>query len=72
MQLSLPEQRAFRLIANNKFPTNPLIITFETRHGEIFKVRNPIRNFHDKSANVHQDENKKIEYKGSEMNQGGE
>jgi hypothetical protein len=41
---------AFHLIANDQFPTNPLIIMIEMRYGEIFKVMNPIRNFHDKLA----------------------
>jgi len=46
------EPRVFHPIANNQFPANPLIITFETRHGDIFKVRNPIRSFHDKLVDI--------------------
>jgi hypothetical protein len=42
------------------------------RHGEIFKVRNPIRNFHDKSAVIiYRVVGIKSEFKDSEMNQGG-
>jgi hypothetical protein len=45
----------------------------ESRHGEIFKVRNPIRKFHDKSvAILSRVVNTKFEFKDSEMNQGGE
>jgi hypothetical protein len=68
--LSENRQRAFRLIANNKFRTNPLIMS-ETRHGEIFKMRNPIRNFHDKLMDIHF-RPCCIELKDSDMNQGGE
>jgi hypothetical protein len=40
------------------------------RHGEIFKVRNPIGNLHDKLADIlYWDE---VKFKDSEMNQGGE
>jgi hypothetical protein len=67
--LSENRQRASRLIANNEFPANPLIIAIETRHGEIFKVRNPIRNFHDKSvAILYRAVVFKYEYKDSKMN----
>jgi hypothetical protein len=63
----------FHLIANDQFPTHPLIIMIETRHGEIFKVRNPIRNFHDKFVNIlYRAFFINIEIKGSEMNQAGE
>jgi hypothetical protein len=71
---SLPEQRAFRPIAKNQFPTNPLIILIDFRHVEIFKVRNQIRNFHDKSVAI-LDRTVvaiKSEFKDSEMNKGGE
>jgi hypothetical protein len=69
--LSENRQRAFRLIANNEFHTNPLIITSETRHGEIFKMRKPIRNFQDKLVDIHF-RPCCIELKDSDMNQGGE
>jgi hypothetical protein len=62
---------AFHLIANDQFPTNPLIIMVEMRYGEIFKVRNPIRNLHDKLA-PQTPVSVNIEYKDLEMNQGGE
>jgi hypothetical protein len=62
----------FRLIALDQFPTNPLIRT--RTQVEIFKVRNPIRNFHDKLApqrpfvvNI-----VNIEFKDSEIDQAGE
>jgi hypothetical protein len=35
------------MIALDQFPTNPLIIMIEKRHGEIFKVRNPVRHLLD-------------------------
>jgi hypothetical protein len=41
------------------------------RHGEIFKVRNPIKNFHDKLVDIHF-RACCIEFKDPEMNQGGE
>jgi hypothetical protein len=45
----------------------------EMRHGDIFKVRNPIRNFHDKLADIlYRGGVSKFEFKDSEMNQGGE
>ena len=71
--LSKFEPRAFCPIANDQLPTNPLIITFETRHGDIFEVRNPIRNFHDQLvAILYRAVATKCEFKDSEMNQGGE
>jgi hypothetical protein len=46
---------------------------FEMRHGKIFKVRNPIRNLHDKSVAIHyRAVGGKCEFKGSEINQCGE
>jgi len=72
-EASLLEQRAFRLIANNQFPTNPLIIMFELRYGEIFKVRNPIRNCRDKWVDIlDRAAFRKFERKDSEVNKGGE
>jgi hypothetical protein len=63
----------FHLIANDQFPTNPLIIIIVIRHGEIFKVRNPIRNFLDKLVDIrYREVVTKIEFKDSEMNQAGE
>jgi hypothetical protein len=63
----------FHLIANDQFPTNPLIIMIEMRHGEISKVRNPIRNFLDKLVDIlYKESVTKIEFKDSEMNQAGE
>jgi len=44
---------------------------FETRHGDIFKVRNPIRSFHDKRADILYSP-LFIKYKDPEMNQAGE
>jgi hypothetical protein len=60
-------------MANNEFPTNPLI-TFETRHVDIFKVRNPIKNFRDKSVAIliYRAAAIKFEFKDSKMNQAGE
>jgi hypothetical protein len=46
------EHRAFRQIANNQFPTNPFIKMIKGKHEEIFKVRNPIRNLHDKLVDI--------------------
>jgi hypothetical protein len=69
---SLPEQRAFRPTANNQSPTNPLIIKIETRHGEIFKVRNPIRNFRYKWVAILYRAFITFECKNSEMNECGE
>jgi hypothetical protein len=67
------EHRAFRPIANNQFPTNPFIIMIERRDGEIFKVRNPIRKFRDKSVDIlYRAAIRKYRCKDSEMNQGGE
>jgi hypothetical protein len=72
-RLSKFEPRAFRRIANNQFPTNPLIIIIERRYGDIFKVRHPIRNFHDKPVGIlYRQEARQYEFKDSEMNQGGE
>ena len=51
--LSENRQRAFRRIANNQFPTNPLIIIIEIRHREIFKMSSPIRNVHDTLVDIH-------------------
>jgi hypothetical protein len=65
------EPRAFRPIANNQFPTNPLIIRTAIGHREIFKVRNPIRNFHDKLVDILY-RALSIQFKDSEMNQAGE
>jgi hypothetical protein len=46
---------------------------FEMRQGDIFKVRNPIRSFRDKSlAILYGAVGIKVEFKDSEMNQGGE
>jgi hypothetical protein len=71
--LSKLEPRAFYPIANDQLPTNPLIIMFETRHGEIFKMRNPIRNYSDKLVDIHYRAfSIDVEFKDSEMNQGGE
>jgi hypothetical protein len=45
----------------------------ERRYREIFKVRNPIRSFHDKSvAILYRAVLRKSESKDSEMNKGGE
>jgi hypothetical protein len=46
----------------------------EMKYGEIFKVRNPIRSFHDKSATKipYRAVATKSEFKDSEMNKGGE
>jgi hypothetical protein len=45
----------------------------EMRHGEIFKVRNPIRSFLDKRvAILYNAVIIRFEIKGSEMNKGGE
>jgi hypothetical protein len=45
----------------------------EIRHGEIFKVRNPIRKFHDKSVVIlYRAVITKSDFEDSEMNQGGE
>ena len=44
--------RGFRRIANNQSPTNPFIIMIERRDGEIFEVRNPIRNLRDKFVDI--------------------
>jgi hypothetical protein len=47
-------------------------MTFE-RQGDIFQVRNPIRNFHDKLVAIpYRAVSTKCEFKDSEMNQGGE
>ena len=43
----------------------------EIRHGEIFKVRNPIRNLHGKLVDIHF-RACRIEFKDPEMNKGGE
>ena len=65
------EPRAFRIIATDQFPTNPLIMMIEKRNGDIFKMRNQIRNFHDKLAGILY-RAFIIEFKDSEMNQAGE
>ena len=71
--LSRFEPEACCPIANDQFPTNPLIIVIEIRHGEIFKVRNPIRNCSDKLGDIHYRAfSIDYEFKGSEMNQAGE
>jgi hypothetical protein len=65
--------RVFHPIAKDQFPTNPLIMMIERKHREIFKVRNPIRNFHDKSVDIlYRLLSIDIEIKDSEMNQAGE
>jgi hypothetical protein len=43
----------------------------EKRYGEIFKMRNPIRNCHDKLVDIHF-RACYTEFKDPEMNQGGE
>jgi hypothetical protein len=46
---------------------------FEMRHGDIFKVRNSIKSFHDKLEDIlYRAVVTKSEFKDSEMNQGGE
>jgi hypothetical protein len=46
---------------------------FEMRHGDIFKVRNSIENFHDKLEDIlYRAVVTKIEIKDSKMNQAGE
>jgi hypothetical protein len=71
--LSWVEPREFRPIANNQFRANPLIIMFEMRHGDIFKVRNSIKSFHDKLEDIlYRAVVTKFEIKDSEMNQGSE
>jgi hypothetical protein len=71
--LSGYEPRESRLIANNQCPANPLIIKIEMRNGEIFKVRNPIRSFHDKWVDIlYKAVFRKCECKDSEMNKCGE
>jgi hypothetical protein len=64
--------RVFHLIANDQFPTNPLIIMIEIRHGEIFKVRNPIKNIHDKLVDILHREVVTWEFKDSGVDQAGE
>jgi hypothetical protein len=45
----------------------------EIRHGDIFKVRNPIRNSFDKLVDIlYRASVIDVEFKDSEMNQGGE
>ena len=61
----------FRLIALDQFPTNPLIIMIGRTYGEIFEVRNPIRNFHDQLA-PKMPFFANTEFKESEMNQARE
>jgi hypothetical protein len=71
---SLPveaEARVFRLIALDQFPTNPLIMLIVSEQGDIFKVRGPIRNVRDKLGDIIY-RVFVIEFKYSEMNQGGE
>jgi hypothetical protein len=69
---SLPvEARVFRLIALDQIPTNPLIMLIDMEQGDIFKVRSPIRNVHDKLGDIIY-RGLVIEFKYSEMNQGGE
>jgi hypothetical protein len=71
--LSSLEHRAFYPIANNQLPTNPLMILMVKRDGDIFKVRNPVRNFHDKSVGIlYRAISIDFEFKDSEMNQAGE
>ena len=65
--LSKSEPGVFYLIANDQFPIDPLIIMIEMRHGEIFKVRNPIRNLHGKLVDIHF-RACRIEFKDPEMN----
>ena len=70
---SLTEQRAFVPITNNQFPTNPLIMMTEKRYGEIFKVRNPIRDLLDKLVDIlYRAFIIKFEFKASEVYQAGE
>jgi hypothetical protein len=72
-QQTCSKLRAFHPVAHNQFPANPLIVMIERRHGEIFKVRNPIRNIHDKSvAILYSAVVGKMDFKDSEMNKGGE
>jgi hypothetical protein len=61
------EPRAFRIIATDQFPTNSLIMMIEKRNGDMFKVRNPIRNLHDKLTDILY-RAFIIEFKGPEMN----
>jgi hypothetical protein len=73
--LSKFEPRAFRRIANDQLPANPLMILMERREGDIFKVRNPIRNCSDKLLDFHYRAfsiSIDFEFKDSEMNQAGE
>jgi len=67
------EPRLFHPIANNKFPANPLITMSEMRHSEIFKVRNPIRSFHDKLVDIlYRAFFSNLQTKDTEVNQGDE
>jgi hypothetical protein len=60
-------------MANNQLPTNPLMILMLIREGDIFKVRNPIRNYSDKLVEIHYRAfSIDVEFKDSEMNQCGE
>ena len=71
--LSKLEPRAFCPIANDQLPTNPLMILIERRDGDIFKVRNPIRNYSDRLVDIHYRAfSIDVEFKDSEMNQCGE
>jgi hypothetical protein len=73
--LSKIEPRDFLRIANDQLPTNPLMILMERREGDIFKVRNPIRNCSDKLVDFHYwafSISIDLEFKDSEMNQAGE
>ena len=65
------EPGVFHPIANNKFRANPLIIMFEMRQRDIFKVRNSIKSFHDKLVDIRY-RAVAIRFKDSEMNQAGE
>jgi hypothetical protein len=71
--LSDVEPRVFRPIANDQLPANPLITMFEMRHREIFKVRNPIRSFHDKLVDtLYRAFFSNFQTKDTEMDQAGE
>ena len=70
--LSKFQPRAFCPIANDQLPTNPLMMLVVNRDGDIFKVRNPIRNCSEKSAAILSSEVAiKLVFTDSEMNQDG-
>ena len=70
---SVSEPRAFCPIANDQLPVNPLMMLMERRYGDIFKVRNTIRNCSDKLVDIHYRAiSIDFEFKDSEMNQAGE